>query len=103
MAEPRLIEISPVTRVEGHGKVTIHLDRDGQVDEARLHIVEFRGFERFIRGRLLWEVPVIVQRLCGICPVSHHLAAAKAMDVICGVDELPPTAEKMRRLMSAFN
>ncbi len=99
MAEPRLIEISPVTRVEGHGKVTIHLDKDGMVDEARLHIVEFRGFERFIHGRLLWEVPVIVQRLCGICPVSHHLAAAKAMDVICGVDELPPTAEKMRRLM----
>ncbi|NNF23467.1 MAG: Ni/Fe hydrogenase subunit alpha [Rhodobacteraceae bacterium] len=99
MAEPRLIEISPVTRVEGHGKVTIHLDADGRVDEARLHIVEFRGFERFIRGRLLWEVPVIVQRLCGICPVSHHLAAAKAMDMICGVDELPPTAEKMRRLM----
>ncbi len=99
MAEPRLIEISPVTRVEGHGKVTIHLDRDGAVDEARLHIVEFRGFERFIQGRLLWEVPVIVQRLCGICPVSHHLAAAKAMDVIVGVDELPPTAEKMRRLM----
>ncbi|MDX8354965.1 Ni/Fe hydrogenase subunit alpha [Cognatiyoonia sp. IB215182] len=99
MAEPRLIEISPVTRVEGHGKVTIHLDKDGLVDEARLHIVEFRGFERFIHGRLLWEVPVIVQRLCGICPVSHHLAAAKAMDVICGVDQLPPTAEKMRRLM----
>jgi NAD-reducing hydrogenase large subunit len=69
------------------------------VDEARLHIVEFRGFERFIRGRLLWEVPVIVQRLCGICPVSHHLAAAKAMDSIVGVDEIPPTAEKMRRLM----
>lgn len=99
MAEPRLIEISPVTRVEGHGKVTIHLDADGQVDEARLHIVEFRGFERFIRGRLMWEVPVIVQRLCGICPVSHHLAAAKAMDQIAGVDQLPPTAEKMRRLM----
>ncbi len=99
MAEPRLIEISPVTRVEGHGKVTIHLDKDGMVDEARLHIVEFRGFERFIHGRLLWEVPVIVQRLCGICPVSHHLAAAKAMDVICGVDQLPHTAEKMRRLM----
>ena len=79
--------------------MTIHLDKDGIVDEARLHIVEFRGFERFIQGRLLWEVPVIVQRLCGICPVSHHLAAAKAMDVICGVDELPPTAEKMRRLM----
>ena len=99
MAETRLIEISPVTRVEGHGKVTIHLDAEGRVDEARLHIVEFRGFERFIRGRLLWEVPVIVQRLCGICPVSHHLAAAKAMDQIVGVDVLPPTAEKMRRLM----
>jgi NAD-reducing hydrogenase large subunit len=99
MDETRLIEISPVTRVEGHGKVTIHLDENNQVDEARLHIVEFRGFERFIRGRLLWEVPVIVQRLCGICPVSHHLAAAKAMDQIVGVDTLPPTAEKMRRLM----
>ena len=99
MAESRLIEISPVTRVEGHGKVTIHLNEANEVDEARLHIVEFRGFERFIRGRLLWEVPVIVQRLCGICPVSHHLAAAKAMDMISGVDQLPPTAEKMRRLM----
>lgn len=99
MSEPRMIEIAPVTRVEGHGKVTIHLDRDNRVEEARLHIVEFRGFERFIRGRLLWEVPVIVQRLCGICPVSHHLAAAKAMDQIVGVDALPPTAEKMRRLM----
>ena len=99
MTEPRLIEISPVTRVEGHGKVTIHLNRDNEVDEARLHVVEFRGFERFIRGRLYWEVPVIVQRLCGICPVSHHLAGAKAMDQIVGVDVLPPTAEKMRRLM----
>ncbi|WP_269585767.1 Ni/Fe hydrogenase subunit alpha [Roseibium sp. Sym1] len=99
MSESRLIEISPVTRVEGHGKVTIHLNADNEVDEARLHIVEFRGFERFIRGRLMWEVPVIVQRLCGICPVSHHLAAAKAMDMIAGVDQLTPTAEKMRRLM----
>ena len=62
--------------------MTIHLDENNRVTEARLHIVEFRGFERFIRGRLLWEVPVIVQRLCGICPVSHHLAAAKAMDKI---------------------
>jgi NAD-reducing hydrogenase large subunit len=99
MPEPRLIEIAPVTRVEGHGKVTIHMNADNEVEEARLHIVEFRGFERFIRGRLMWEVPVVVQRLCGICPVSHHLAAAKAMDMIVGVDVLPPTAEKMRRLM----
>ena len=95
----RKIVIEPVTRVEGHGKVTILLDDEKQVKQARLHIVEFRGFERFIQGRPYWEVPVLVQRLCGICPVSHHLAAAKAMDIIAGVDELTPTAEKMRRLM----
>ena len=99
MTKRRIVEISPITRVEGHGKVTIHLDENNMVREARLHIVEFRGFERFIRGRLLWEVPVIVQRLCGICPVSHHLAAAKAMDQIVGAHRLTPTAEKMRRLM----
>jgi NAD-reducing hydrogenase large subunit len=95
------ITIEPVTRVEGHGKVTIYLDDEGNVRETRLHIVEFRGFERFIQGRPYWEAPVLVQRLCGICPVSHHLAAAKAMDVIVGAgpDGLTPTAEKMRRLM----
>ncbi|MBK8010327.1 MAG: Ni/Fe hydrogenase subunit alpha [Deltaproteobacteria bacterium] len=93
------ITIDPLTRVEGHGKVTIHLDDAGDVKEARLHIIEFRGFERFILGRPFWEVPVIVQRLCGICPVSHHLAAAKAMDRIVGGEQLTPTAEKMRRLM----
>ena len=93
------ITIEPVTRVEGHGKVTIHLDDNKQVTDAKLHIVEFRGFERFIQGRPFWEVPVTIQRLCGICPVSHHLAAAKAMDIIVGVDKLTPTAEKMRRLM----
>lgn len=96
---PRKIVIDPVTRVEGHGKVTIRLDAAGEVEEARFHIVEFRGFERFIRGRMYWEVPVIIQRLCGICPVSHHLAAAKAMDSVVGVDRLTPTAEKLRRLM----
>jgi NAD-reducing hydrogenase large subunit len=96
---PRKIVIDPVTRVEGHGKVTIRLNQAGGVEEARFHVVEFRGFERFIRGRMYWEVPVIIQRLCGICPVSHHLAAAKAMDMVVGVDRLTPTAEKMRRLM----
>lgn len=95
----RIIEIEPITRVEGHGKITIHLDQDNKVKQARLHIVEFRGFERFIQGRLLWEVPVIVQRLCGICPVSHHLAASKAMDIIVGANKVTPTADKMRRLM----
>jgi NAD-reducing hydrogenase large subunit len=90
--------IEPVTRVEGHGKVSILLDEQNKVKQARLHIVEFRGFERFIQGRPFWEVPVLVQRLCGICPVSHHLAAAKAMDRIVGGEKLTPTAEKMRRL-----
>jgi len=99
LGETSKIIIEPVTRVEGHGKVSILLDENGQVTRARLHIVEFRGFERFIQGRPYWEVPVTVQRLCGICPVSHHLAAAKAMDVIVGADKLTPTAEKMRRLM----
>jgi NAD-reducing hydrogenase large subunit len=96
------ITIEPVTRVEGHGKVTIHLDNEGNIEQTRLHIVEFRGFERFVQGRPYWEMPVLVQRLCGICPVSHHLAAAKATDVIVGAgtgEGLTPTGEKMRRLM----
>ena len=93
------ITIEPVTRVEGHGKVSLLLDESNQVKQARLHIVEFRGFERFIQGRLYWEAPVLVQRLCGICPVSHHVAAAKAMDWIVGGENLTPTARKMRLLM----
>ena len=96
------ITIDPITRVEGHGKVTIHLDDEGNVVRSRLHIVEFRGFERFVQGRPYWEAPVLVQRLCGICPVSHHLAAAKALDVIVGAGTghgLSHTAEKVRRLM----
>lgn len=96
----RRVVIEPVSRVEGHGKVTLLLDDDNHVKQARLHIVEFRGFERFIQGRPYWELPVLVQRLCGICPVSHHLAAAKAIDQLVGIDpeNLPPTADKMRRL-----
>ncbi len=95
----RRIAIDPVTRVEGHGKVTLLLDDADRIHQVRLHIVEFRGFEVFIEGRPFWEVPVTVQRLCGICPVSHHLAAVKAMDIIAGYGALPPTAEKLRRLM----
>ena len=95
----RRVAIEPVTRVEGHGKVTILLDEYNHVHQVRLHIVEFRGFEAFIEGRPYTEVPVTVQRLCGICPVSHHLAAAKAMDVIAGYGPLTPTAEKLRRLL----
>jgi NAD-reducing hydrogenase large subunit len=93
------IVIEPVTRVEGHGKVSILLGEGNRIEQARLHIVKFRGFERFIQGRPFWELPVLVQRLCGICPVSHHLCAAKAVDGILGAETLTPTAEKMRRLM----
>ncbi|HSQ44615.1 MAG TPA: Ni/Fe hydrogenase subunit alpha [Ginsengibacter sp.] len=97
----RKITIDPVTRVEGHGRVTIHLDENWKVEDSFFHIVEFRGFERFIQGHPYWEAPVLVQRLCGICPVSHHLAAAKAIDQIVGVDpkDLSPSASKLRRLM----
>jgi NAD-reducing hydrogenase large subunit len=95
----RRVVIDPVTRVEGHGKVTLLLDEENHVRQARLHIVEFRGFEKFIQGRPYWELPVLVQRLCGICPVSHHLAAAKACDQLVGATQLTPTAEKVRRLM----
>jgi NAD-reducing hydrogenase large subunit len=95
----RRVVIEPVSRVEGHGKVTILLDEQKRVRQVRLHIVEFRGFERFIQGRPYWEVPVMVQRLCGICPVSHHLAAAKALDHVVGAHQLPRTAELIRRLM----
>jgi NAD-reducing hydrogenase large subunit len=93
------VVIEPLTRVEGHGKVTLLQDENLNIKQARLHIAEFRGFEKFIQGRPYWELPVLVQRLCGICPVSHHLAAAKACDMIVGASELTPTAEKIRRLM----
>ncbi|MBK7097049.1 MAG: Ni/Fe hydrogenase subunit alpha [Sphingobacteriales bacterium] len=95
------IVIDPITRVEGHGRVTIHLDEYGKVKDSFLHVVEFRGFERFIQGHPYWEAPALVQRLCGICPVSHHLAAAKAIDQIVGIDpqDLSTAANKLRRLM----
>jgi len=100
-ANLKRVVVDPVSRVEGHGKVTLLLDENNKVQQARLHIVEFRGFEKFIQGRPYWELPVLVQRLCGICPVSHHLAAAKAIDQLVGVDpdNLPPAADKLRRLL----
>jgi NAD-reducing hydrogenase large subunit len=95
----RRVAIDPVSRVEGHGKITLMLDVENHIHEARFHIVEFRGFEKFIQGRPYWEVPFFVQRLCGICPVSHQLAAAKAVDQLVGVERLTPTAFKLRRLL----
>ncbi len=95
----RKVVIDPITRVEGHGKVTLLVDDNNRVTQARLHIVEFRGFEKFIQGRPYWELPLIVQRLCGICPVSHHLAAAKAVDEIVGVRQISEAAELLRRML----
>ncbi|MFN8193009.1 MAG: Ni/Fe hydrogenase subunit alpha [Nocardioidaceae bacterium] len=93
------IVIDPVTRIEGHGKVVITLDDDRHVRDARLHVVEFRGYERFVQGHPFWEAPVLLQRICGICFVSHHLAGAKTVDDIVGVGRaITPAAEKMRRL-----
>ncbi|MFC1554062.1 nickel-dependent hydrogenase large subunit [candidate division KSB1 bacterium] len=94
----KTITISPVSRIEGHGKVTIHLDEKNEVKESHFHVVEFRGFEQFTKGRLLSEMPVITTRICGICPVSHHLASAKACDDVLDV-EIPPTAKMLRELM----
>ena len=95
----RRVVIDPVTRIEGHAKITIQLDDAGNVSDARFHVVEFRGFEKFCEGRPLGEMPGITPRICGICPVSHLLASAKACDSILAV-RIPPAAEKLRRLMN---
>lgn len=92
------IVVNPVTRIEGHGKITVQLKEDGSVDNARMHVTQFRGFEIFSKGRDFREMPVITPRTCGICPVSHHLAAAKACDAIVGAT-LTPSAHKLRELM----
>ncbi|HOC52581.1 MAG TPA: Ni/Fe hydrogenase subunit alpha [Caldisericia bacterium] len=92
------ITISPVTRIEGHARVTIFLNDEGKVDEAYLHIDQFRGFEKFSEGRYFAEMPIITPRICGICPVSHHLASVKATDDILGVD-IPRPAKLLRELI----
>lgn len=92
------ITIEPVTRIEGHAKVTIHLDDNGQVADAKMHVIEFRGFEKFSEGRHFSEMPTLTERICGICPVSHHLASAKALDDIVGV-QIPRPARLLRELM----
>ncbi len=92
------ITIEPVTRIEGHAKVTIHMAEDGSVDHAYLHVNEFRGFEKFCEGRMVFEMPNITPRICGICPVSHHLASAKAGDELLGMPA-PRPAQLLRELM----
>ena len=93
------IVIDPVTRIEGHAKISIFMDDAGNVSDAVFHVVEFRGFEKFCEGRPYSEMPGITPRICGICPVSHLLASAKAGDAIMAV-QIPPAADKLRRLMN---
>ena len=95
---PQTITINPVTRIEGHAKITIHLDDAGEVADTRFHVVEFRGFEKFCEGRYFAEMPQITARICGICPVSHLLASAKACDAVLGID-IPRPAKLLRELM----
>ena len=92
------ITIEPVTRIEGHAKVTIRLNDAGKVEHAYLHVNEFRGFEKFCEGRMVFEMPLITPRICGICPVSHHLASAKAGDAVLGAPP-PHPASLLRELM----
>ncbi len=95
----RTITIDPVTRIEGHSKITVQLDEAGKVAAARFHVNEFRGFEKFCEGRLMWEMPGLTSRICGICPASHLISSAKAGDAILQVT-IPETAEKLRRLIT---
>ena len=96
---PKTIVIDPVTRIEGHAKISVYLDDAGEVEDARFHVVEFRGFEKFCEGRPMWEMAGITARICGICPVSHLLASAKTGDKIQAV-RIPPAGEKLRRMMN---
>ena len=93
------IVIDPVTRIEGHAKITLRLNDQGAVDEAMFHVTQFRGFEKFCEGRPLSEMPSLMARTCGICPVSHLMAASKACDQLLAV-RIPATAEKLRRVMN---
>ncbi|HZD59097.1 MAG TPA: Ni/Fe hydrogenase subunit alpha [Anaerolineae bacterium] len=94
---PKDITIAPVTRIEGHAKITVHLGDDGQVQDARLHLTQFRGFEKFCEGRPFYELPFIMQRICGICPVSHAIASSKACDGILSV-KVPSAGAMLRKI-----
>lgn len=94
----RIVTIDPITRLEGHGKISIFLNDEGNVENAYLQIPELRGFERFCEGRRAEDMPIITSRICGVCPVAHHMASTKALDAAYGV-EPTPTAKKLRELM----
>ena len=93
------ITIDPVTRIEGHAKITIQVNDDGEVQDARFHITQYRGFEKLSEGRPFAEMPGLMARICGICPVSHLIASAKACDDLLAV-RIPPTGAKLRTIMN---
>jgi NAD-reducing hydrogenase large subunit len=93
-----LIRLAPIKRVEGHGTISIYLGEDGRVADAQFNSIEFRGFEKLVEGRMIWEMPLVTSRICGICPVSHHLAAVKAAENLLGAKP-PHAAEMLRELM----
>ena len=96
------ITIDPVTRLEGHGKIDIFLDDNGDVENVYFQVPEFRGFEKFCEGRAAEEMPALTQKICGVCPTAHHIASSKTLDDLFKV-EPPPAAKKIRELMySAF-
>ncbi len=95
----KTITIDPVTRIEGHSKITIHLDDTGRVASARFHVTQFRGFEKLVEGRPFHEMPSLTARVCGICPVSHLIASAKACDALLAV-RIPETAAKLRQILN---
>jgi len=97
----KTLVIQPVTRIEGHAKITIQLNDAGSVDTARVNVIELRGFEKFCLGRPVEDMPRITQRICGVCPWSHHLASAKACDAVFGVQP-PPAGRKLRELCNAL-
>ena len=97
----KTLVIQPVTRIEGHARITIQLDDTGNVSDTKVSIMELRGFERFCIGKPIEEMPRITTRICGVCPWSHHLASAKTTDVIFGVDP-PPAAKKLRELCNSI-
>src|ERR1700690_2890878 len=94
----KTLKIDPVTRIEGHARVTIQLNDEGRVTDAQIHVTQVRGFEKFVEGRPFYEMPSITARICGICPVSHLLASVKACDAIMAV-QIPETAGMLRELL----
>ncbi len=93
-----VVQLPALKRIEGHGRISLFVDENGLVEDAHFDVTEFRGFEKFLEDRMVWEMPLMTSRICGVCPVSHHLAAVKAVDAMFGV-EIPRAASLLRELL----